>query len=127
MASSEDGGASASSSVIRLQRSSTHLDPAAIAAASSRRVSTSDVTDFFSRRPLRQHDYSRFTRKATADVTVMLDDEEIKRRHSKVRDDLERYKAIRECVLEARERDRVARNQAKIIQLETAQRMQVRR
>eukprot|EP00118_Oscarella_pearsei_P014949 m.131358 g.131358 ORF g.131358 m.131358 type:complete len:977 (+) comp38042_c0_seq21:6854-9784(+) len=122
--SSENGGLSVSSSLAHLRGSQASLD--VNVDRSRRRVSTSDVSNFFSRRQFRQHDFSEFV-KAASTVTGprLLDSNEIEQCRAKHQEELDRYRTFRESVLEARERDREARNRAKKIQLETAEHMQI--
>ena len=93
-----------------------------------RKISQEDyLSPFKTRRPIRQVDYSAFARKCPFGVKPkLLDDEELQKREAKQQEEMERFRSVREAVLDARERDRQARNRAKIIQLETAEQMQVR-
>lgn len=86
-----------------------------------------DLSPFNTRKPIRQLDYSAFVRKCPFGVKPkLLDAEELRKREEKALEEFNHFRSVREAVKEARERNRQARNRAKMIQLETAEEIQVR-
>ena len=86
-----------------------------------------DLSGFVTRCPIRQHDFSRFyiLPPPNGGRPILLDDEEMAVRQARREEEMNRYRKEREKMLEAREMDREARNQMKLMQLEEAERRQV--
>jgi hypothetical protein len=108
------------------QSSQSLLVPNQKSAAQQRLPKAIPVSPFKTRQPIVEFDFSRFVRKCPVGVQpVLLDENEIHRREAKRQEEMEQFHMVRQAVLKAREQDKQEREKARMIQLETAEEMQV--